>query len=339
MKGRSASGGASQQEEPEGGGDGQPDEQERRSDDGGGRLVTVEQEHGEPGVDEEGGGAGEHAVRFGGGVDAAVVFDGEREGGKRHRRRGAEKAGETFGAENGAEEGEAGDEESADEESEEELSEHRGSGYAEDRGTRGEILQQLAHLKVAATKFHGGRTARLTMLASSLLLRQWRLGDWGGDGFVGFGDWRSFPEAGRGHDELDGDLGFAHEAGTDVGDAAEQLLAGDQIFDVNDLLNFGGGGEQQQSAVIVDDHGVGVFRDGALAGVLQADPYRDPRAHAFAAAAILREQVRRGHNGHGTTLQFLWKILKNEEADVPCEISHTRARVSGPVNGLRECAS
>jgi hypothetical protein len=152
---RSASGDSLQQGEPEGHGDSEPDEQERGGDDGGGRLVTVEQEHREPGVDEEGDGAGQHAVRFGGGVDAAVVFDGEREGGERDRGRGAEKAGETLGAENGAEEGEAGDEESADEKAEAELSEHRGSGYAEDRGTRGEILQQLAHLKVAATKVHG----------------------------------------------------------------------------------------------------------------------------------------------------------------------------------------
>ena len=157
MKWRSASGDSLEQEEPQSHSDSEPDEQERGGDDGGRRLVTVEEEHGEPGVDEESGGAGEHAVRFGGGVDAAVVFDGEREGGERDGGRGAEKAGETFGAENGAEEGEAGNEESADEESEEELSEHRGSGYDEDRETRGEILQQLAHLKVAATKFNGER--------------------------------------------------------------------------------------------------------------------------------------------------------------------------------------
>ena len=90
---------------------------------------------------------------------------------------------------------------------------------------------------------------RVTALRVELFLDEWRLGggcgDGDGDGFVGFGDWRRIPEAGRGHDELDGDLSFAHEAGTDVGDAAEQFLAGDQIFQVDDLLNMGGGGEQQ----------------------------------------------------------------------------------------------
>jgi hypothetical protein len=84
----------------------------------------VEEEHREPGVDEEGGGSSEHAAGFDGGVGRAVGFDGEREGGQGHGGRGTEKAGETFGSEDGAEKGETGDKESADKETEEELDEH-----------------------------------------------------------------------------------------------------------------------------------------------------------------------------------------------------------------------
>jgi hypothetical protein len=117
-------GGAFKQEKPEGHGHGEPDEQERGSDDGGGRLVTVEEEHRERGVDEEGGGSGEHAAGFDGGVARAIGFNSECESGERYGGRGAEKAGEAFRSEDGAEEGEAGDKESSDKEAEEELDKH-----------------------------------------------------------------------------------------------------------------------------------------------------------------------------------------------------------------------
>jgi hypothetical protein len=116
-----------------------------------------------------------------------------------------------------------------------------------------------------------------------------------------FGAWRGSPKARHRHDEFDGNLSFAHETGTHVGDAAKQFLPGDQIFDVNHLLDTYGGREKQQRSVIVDDYGVGVLLDRMLAGVLQADPDGDPAADAFAAAAILPEQVRWGLDGHVTT--------------------------------------
>ena len=70
-----------------------------------------------------------------------------------------------------------------------------------------------------------------------------------------------------------------------------------------------------------------------FAGILQADPYRDSAADAFAATAILREQIRRGHDGHRTKLQFWGGITKNEAAGVPFEVPRIRPRTAEAEKG------
>lgn len=117
----------------------------------------------------------------------------------------------------------------------------------------------------------------------------------------GFGFGRGAPKTGHRHDEFDGDLGLAHKAGSHTGDPAEQFLSGDEVFDVNHLLDMYGGRQKYQRSVVVDDYGVRVLRDGVLVGVLEADSDGNPAADAFTAPAILRQQVRLGHDGHGTT--------------------------------------
>ena len=132
-----------------------------------------------------------------------------------------------------------------------------------------------------------------------------------GGGF-GFGGGQ-VPEAGHGHDEFDGDLGFAHEGGTDQGHAAEQFFAENQIFEANDLLDFDWRGEQQERAVLVDDDGVGLLGDGVFAGVLKADADRHPGAVPLAAPAILRKQIGRGHDSHKDNVAKLETIPKKSK--------------------------
>jgi hypothetical protein len=127
-------------------------------------------------------------------------------------------------------------------------------------------------------------------------------------GWGGFGGGAIFPEFGGWHYEFDGYLGFAHEAGTQAGDAAEQLFVGVDVLDADDLLDVYLGGEKDERAVRIDDDGVGFFFDGIFLGVLKAYQYGNAHMQAFAATAILRRQVV-WMDGHLTTVARMWLVL------------------------------
>jgi hypothetical protein len=109
-------------------------------------------------------------------------------------------------------------------------------------------------------------------------------------------------------------LRFAHEGGTEQRDAAKDFFPHLQVFDANNLLHAHLRGEQDQRAVIVDDDGVRLFRDGMLVGVLKTHHDRDADAQAFAAPAILRQEVRWDRDGHRNNLATPGAILKDSWA-------------------------
>jgi hypothetical protein len=144
------------------------------------------------------------------------------------------------------------------------------------------------------------RKHRKSLGADSLFYHDWREMSWrcgyeanslaagwccvrcGGTVFPKFRGW---------HDEFDGHLRLAHEAGAEARDAAEQFFLRATVLDTDDLLERHGSGEQDQRAMRVDDDGVSLFLDGVLLGVLEADQYGNADVNTFAAPAILRRQV------------------------------------------------
>jgi hypothetical protein len=125
-----------------------------------------------------------------------------------------------------------------------------------------------------------------------------------------------FPKFGRGHDEFNGHLRLAHEAGAEARDAAEQFFLRATVLYANDLLKRYGSGEQDQRAVRVHNDGVGLFLDGVLLGVLEAHQYGNANVNAFAAPAILRRQVV-WMDGHLDKVTILGWLLNDDRRAVP----------------------
>ena len=103
-------------------------------------------------------------------------------------------------------------------------------------------------------------------------------------------------------------MGFAHEAGTEAGYAAEQLFLGLDVLNADDLLHVYLGGKKDECAVGIDDDGVGLFFDGILLGVLEAHQNGNAHVYALAATAILRRQIV-WMDENLTTVASMWWVL------------------------------
>ncbi len=107
---------------PDAEGDSEPQREKAKSDGKRGWFVPQENPTDGCGVGGHGHGTGDHGSGFGGGVEFAVVVDGEAKCGEGDRWCGTEESSEGFGTEDVAEDSEETDDDAADAEAQEQVS-------------------------------------------------------------------------------------------------------------------------------------------------------------------------------------------------------------------------